>query len=273
MGAGIARLLVDHGFRVRAFDPERVPHSLRAMQARSRLTIEASLAACADDADFVFEAVPEDVDLKSEVLGRISSMTAGVIASNTSTFIPSAFAPSLADPTRFLVAHFFNPPELIPLVEVVPTPITDPSVVSRTMNLLAQLGKVPVQVQRERAGFIANRLQAALLREAIALVQGGVATPAAIDSVVTNGVGPRWAAAGPFQIADLGGLDVWARVCAQIFPSLDDSISTQHALMDLVEQGRLGAKNGTGFYDHTTESTRSTMDAIGRVLAAKADTQ
>lgn len=269
MGAGIARLLVDHGLQVRVFDPLAVPDALREIAAPGGLSVETSLADCARDAEVVFEVVPEILELKHDVLRQISEVTRGIIASNTSTFIPSQLASSVVDPTRLLVAHFFNPPQVIPLVEVVPSPATDEAVVTRMIDLLTSLGKVPVHVEREVAGFVANRLQAAILREAIALVEQGVASPAAIDSVVVDGIGPRWAVAGPLRIADLGGLDTWERVCAQVFPSLDRSDVPQALLRDSVKAGNLGAKSGQGTYPHTAESTAATFDAIRRVFTTR----
>ena len=270
MGAGIVRLLVDHGYRVRAYDPQGAPDALRELESPAGLSIEATLEACARDADVVFEAVPEIFELKTDVLRQISEATAGIIGSNTSTFVPSQLAGSVVDSSRLLVAHFFNPADLIPLVEVVPHPATDPAVVTRIIELLEGLGKVPVHVELERAGFVANRLQAAMLREAISLVEQGVATPEAVDSAVVNGLGPRWAAAGPLRIADLGGLDTWARVCAQIFPSLDVSTAPQQLLERLVQQGDFGAKTGRGIYPHTPASTQATIDTMARIFAAQA---
>jgi 3-hydroxybutyryl-CoA dehydrogenase len=262
MGAGIARLLLAHGIRVRVFDPQGAPDDLR-------VAASPTLQDAARDADIVFEVVPEVLELKHDLLSQISTVTPGIIASNTSTFVPSQLASAIVDPARLVVAHFFNPADLIPLVEVVPGPLTDPEVVHRTVALLEMLGKVPVRLERERTGFVANRLQAALLREAIALVEQGVASSAAVDSVVVNGIGPRWAVAGPLRISDLGGLDTWQRVCAQIFPTLDASPEPQALLREAVERGDLGAKTGRGVYPHTPESTAATFDTMARVFAVK----
>ncbi|MGB4135419.1 MAG: 3-hydroxyacyl-CoA dehydrogenase NAD-binding domain-containing protein [Microbacterium sp.] len=265
MGRSIARLLMTAGIRTIGFDPEAgdIPGLHRAD----------SVEACVAEADVVFEAVFEDADVKAETLRRISDATSGTIASNTSTFIPSVLAPHVSDPGRFLVGHFFNPADLIPLVEVVPHPGTRPEVADDFVALMRRLGRRPVVLQAERTGFVANRLQAAILRESLSLVEQGVVTAADLDEVVISGLAARWAAVGPIGVADLGGLDIFRAVCTQIFPTLDDASEPSALLVEQVARGDLGAKTGSGFYPHTAESTAAAQAAVSRILRVQRETR
>jgi 3-hydroxybutyryl-CoA dehydrogenase len=141
----------------------------------------------------------------------------------------------------------------VPLVEVIPARVTEPSVTNRVCDWLTELGKKPVVLGREMPGFVANRLQAAILREAIHLLDAGVASAADIDAIVQNSIGRRWSVAGPFMIADLGGLDVFRAVCANVFPSLSNTVDVPASLDRMVLAGHLGAKSESGFYSSQSE--------------------
>lgn len=263
MGRSIARLLVAGGIEVRGFDPAGVAEPLEGV------VLARDLEECASGSAVVIEAIPERFDLKVRVLGEISRATTGIIASNTSTFVPSTLAPHVEAPERFLVGHFFNPADLIPLVEVVPHSGTAPDAVERFVALMRRLDRRPVVVRAERAGFVANRLQAAVLREALALVADGVVTASDLDEIVRSGLAARWAAVGPIGVADLGGLDVFEAVCRQILPTLDASVDASPLLVERVERGDLGAKSGTGFYTHDSGSLAATRATVARVLVAQ----
>jgi 3-hydroxybutyryl-CoA dehydrogenase len=261
MGLALAQLFTSQNFDVRGFDsrrdgvaPEEHPWSLQ-----HNFSISASLADCVHDVDVTIEAVAEDLDVKRAVLSEISSHTAGIIASNTSTFMPSVLAPSVRVPDRFLVAHFFNPAQLVPLVEIVPGPSTAASATAKIVDLLRGMGRHPVLLQKECPGFVANRLQAAILREALALVDAGIASPIAIDDIVASGLAPRWAAAGPIGVADLGGLDIWQKVSALLFPLLSNTAEPGAQLTSLTSKGHLGAKTGRGFYEHDSQTDAETF--------------
>lgn len=239
MGRGIASVLSAGGCDVRVFDSDpNVP--------RTADTIGAAVA----DTDWVVESIAEALDPKLAVIAEIErhAPAAAVISSNTSTFMPSTLSTALAKPERFLNTHFFRPADAVPLVEVIPSRVTEPSVASRVHGWLTELGKRPITLGQEIPGFVANRLQAAILREAIHLLDAGVATVEEIDAVVQHSIGQRWAVAGPFMIADLGGLDVFRAVCANVFPSLSNTRDVPGILDRMVDQGRLGAKTGDGFY-------------------------
>lgn len=250
MGAGIAQVLARAGHEVRLYD-QRPGVAVQQVAAAgySNLMRSSSIGEAVEGCDLVIEAIPELLDAKTSLLRALASMCPhAVVASNSSSFGPTALSPYAADPSRLLVAHFFNPATVVPLVELVPSEETDPSVLDWVADLLASAGKTVVKLRRDVPGFVANRLQAAILREALNLVDMCVVEPAELDLIVTSSIGTRWSLAGPLRIADLGGLDVFAALSARIFPDLDGA-ERATALEDLVSKGRLGAKVGRGLYN------------------------
>ncbi|MDE0026068.1 MAG: 3-hydroxyacyl-CoA dehydrogenase NAD-binding domain-containing protein [Spirochaetaceae bacterium] len=237
--------------------------------AMQQVTAHASLAEAVAGADLVIEAVSEDLPLKRRVFAELDRACGAevVLASNTSTFMPSALAAGARHPERILVAHYFNPPHLLPVVEIVPHLGTAAGVVTRVRTLYEALGKRPVVLQREIAGFIANRLQQALLREAVALVEGGVAGAADVDAVVSGSFGRRLAVAGPFEVSDLAGLDVIAAIARELWPDLAAG-GVADLLADPAAAGDYGAKTGRGFGDWPPERVDAARQRIATALAA-----
>lgn len=237
IAAGLGRL-VAHG----ALD------EAAARSARARVRVVGDEAAALDGAALVIETVVEDLDVKLDVLARLEAAAPAdaVLATNTSSLSLDALASALRAPSRFAAMHWFNPPELVPLVEVVAAPGTAPITLDRTVAWARAAGKQPVRLDREVPGFVANRLQYALMREAWALVESGVCDYAAVDTAMTAGIGARWAAVGPFETMDLAGLDVHASVAAELFPKLSTATEVPAALRDAVAAGRLGVKTGDG---------------------------
>ena len=183
---------------------------------RARIRPTGSLAEAVRGAGYVQESVREDVGVKRAVFGELDALADAdtVLASSTSGIPASAYTEGLAGRRRCLVAHPLNPPYLIPLVEVCPAPWTDPAVVERTYHLMAEVGQVPVRMEREIEGFIVNRLQGALLHEAFALVESGIAGAEDVDRAVKDGLGLRWSFMGPFETIDLnapGGIVDYVR--------------------------------------------------------------
>lgn len=182
----------------------------------ARVTVFAVLDAALRDADLVQECAPESVDLKRRLFADIDAAAPAdaVLASSSSALPASSFASALAGRGRCLVAHPGNPPYLLRIIELVPAPFTEPAVVDRAESFYRAAGLVPVRVAREVEGFVFNRLQGALLREAYCLVRDGVATVEDIDTVMTEGLGPRWSIIGPFETVDLntrGGIAAHAQ--------------------------------------------------------------
>jgi 3-hydroxyacyl-CoA dehydrogenase len=215
IGASWAALFLAHGLDVVATDPapdaeERLRADVAAtgIAAPDRLTFVADLAEAVADADFVQENGPEREDVKHAVFAALDAAARPdvVLASSSSGMLPSAIAKACAaHPERVLVGHPFNPPHLLPLVEVVPGEKTSDAAVDQAMAFYTALGKKPIRLRHELPGHIANRLQAALWREAYSLVDRGVATVADIDTAISNGPGLRWAVIGPFAGQHLSG--------------------------------------------------------------------
>jgi 3-hydroxybutyryl-CoA dehydrogenase len=194
------------------------------------------------------ESVAEDLEVKRAVLADAERLVSddGVLATNTSSLTLSALGDALARPERFAGWHWFHPAELVSLVEVVAAPQTAPAVVERLLALSRTIGKEPVAVRRDVPGFVANRLQYALLREAYALVESGVCDVVDVDRAVVAGLGARWAAIGPFASMDAAGLEVHEAVARQLFPRLSRSTAVPSLLRDLLRRGATGAQGGSG---------------------------
>ncbi|MFB5281738.1 3-hydroxyacyl-CoA dehydrogenase family protein [Peribacillus sp. Hz7] len=204
------------------------------------------------EADFIIEAIPEVIEWKWELyekLERIMKADA-IVASNTSTFPISRLMEKASFADRMVITHFFNPGHLVPLVEIVKHPQTKETIVDETLDLISKIGKSPILLKKEISGFIANRLQTALMREAFYLLKEGVASARDIDTAITDGPGFRWAFTGPIEIADFGGLDTWQRVFENVAPDLNQSVEAPEIIRELVEQGKLGTKSGEGIYQY-----------------------
>ncbi len=182
-----------------------------------------------------------------------------ILASNTSALMPSALASPTRHPERVIVVHYFNPAHLIPVVEVVLGPHTSEETLSRATAMLRQAGKTPAVLRKEVPGFIANRLQAALLREALQLVEDGVTSLEDLDAVVSMGFGRRLAAFGPFAVVDLNGLDVWQAIMANLSPILSSASEPSPLLAERAGRGELGLKSGQGFYSWSPEAGRGAL--------------
>ena len=221
-------------------------------------------------ADLVIEAVFEDIALKQRVFAELDRLAPKhtILASNTSTLLPSEMASATTRPDRVLVAHFFNPPYLLPLVEVVPGPETSNETVEAVRQVLTSLGKRPAVLQKEAPGFVVNRLQVAMLREAVSIVEQGIASVEVVDQVVKNSFGRRLSAAGPFEVFDSAGWDVILAVISQLVGDIESSPEVPPMVKDMVDRGDLGMKSGKGFYAWTPEAAAKKRQEIGRYLVA-----
>ena len=220
-------------------------------------------------ADVVIEAVFEDLAVKQQLFEALDHLCPRrtILASNTSSFMPSKLASVTRRPEKVLVTHYFNPPFLIPLVEVVRSDETSDETVTTIYDLMKKVGKSPAIVQQEVTGFIANRLQGALLREALWIVQQGIATPEDVDVVMKNSIGRRWSVAGVFEVFDLAGWDTILKVFSQVFAALDPAPEVLPLLQEKVERGELGPKTGQGFYEWTPESAEAARQKVAQALA------
>lgn len=234
-------------------------------QGHGTVRAESSLDKAVEHADLAIEAIAENLAAKQELFTRLSKLApTAVLATNTSVLPVTAVAARAGEPRLVVGTHWWNPPDLIPIVEVIRGEHTDPVVVERVVAALAHLGKMPVRVHRDVPGFIGNRLQHALWREAIALIADGVCDAETVDLVVRNTIGLRLAAMGPIENADYVGLDLTLAIHDAVLPSLNRDPFPNPLLRELVEQGNLGARTGRGFLDwpeDTRERAASRLSA------------
>src|SRR5262245_35760030 len=218
--------------------------------ALARLRLAGTEGAAVAEAQFVTEAVPEDLGIKQALLARLERIAApeAILASNSSSFPISQSGSRMQRPERALVTHWFNPPHLTPVVEVVPGPRTSPDTVQTTVDLLQRLGKHPIRLQRELPGFLVNRVQVAIQREVWDLGGQGVPSTEEIDTAIRGTIGFRFAALGPLEIHDFGGLDIQLATYCNLVPEIRSDPAPPPIIQDLTTKGWLGTKTGRGFY-------------------------
>jgi len=223
-----------------------------------RVAPTADLAEAVRGATFIIEAIPEDLALKQQLYRKLDRMCdpSVILASNTSGLSPTAISAEMEHPERMVVTHFWNPAHLIPLVEVVRGKHTSDGTVKRAMDLLLAWNKKPIEVRKDVPGFVANRLQYAMFREAQYLLEEGVASVEDIDAAVCYSIGRRLPVTGPFMTADMGGLDVFHAISEYLFRDLCKADGSLERMRGLVESGSYGIKNGKGFYDWDAERSR-----------------
>jgi 3-hydroxybutyryl-CoA dehydrogenase len=269
MGAGIAQVLASAGFRVavqdpdpaaRAAVPERVAAAVRHVGGElgatlERITVHEDAAAAVACAGLVIEAGPERLAIKRDIFAAVSAVAPAdaVLASNTSAIPIGAITADVPGPERIMGMHFWNPPHLVPLVEVIETARTSPELATRMRELLERAGLKPVRVGADVPGFVGNRLQHALKREAIALVAEGICDAETVDTVVRYGFGLRLAAMGPLEQSDLSGLQLTLDIHRTLMPALDTTPVAHPYLEALVARGETGAAVGRGFRPWTPE--------------------
>jgi len=285
MGHGIAQIFAAAGHKVALHDPDAkilasAPQRVEAIfmllgqdkSGLANLRYEADFAAAVADADFVFEAGPEKLEIKRAIFKHLdeAAKPGAILCTNTSAIPIGQIAEAVADKSRVVGTHYWNPPHLVALVEVVQAKETALSTVEKTIALLRAAGKSPVHVRRDIPGFIGNRLQHALKREAIALVADGVCDAETLDTVVKEGFGARLAVLGPLEQSDLVGVNLTLDIHKTLIPDLDRTPGPHPYLVELVETGRLGMSKGRGFRDWTPEEAAQTRKRLSDFLAAQA---
>ena len=269
MGRGIASSLNAAGHEVTVVEVD----AAAAASVADDLTVTADLEAAVTGADLVIEAVPEQMAIKEPVWRRIgeAAATEAILASNTSALDIDALADLVPRPERVLGTHWFNPATVVPCVEIVRGARTDDAVIARVAELLRGAGKAPVVV-RNSPGFVANRIQFALIREALLCLEEGLASAEDIDTIVSSSFGIRLAVLGPLANADLGGLDTYRSILAFLASTLGERYEPPQILETLVAEGRLGTKSGAGISDYTAESTARLAayrdETLERVIAS-----
>ncbi len=277
MGVGVAQVFAAAGHEVALQDVydealERVPGALTANlsflaehglfpadgveDAVGRVWTTSDMIGAAEGADVVVECVFEDLGLKQSVFERLDAACPPetILCTNTSVMSITEIGAKAQHKERVVGTHFWNPPYLIPLVEVVRTEQVDPGVVDRTMDLLRRVGKRPIDCKKDVPGFVANRLQHALWREAISIVEHGIADAATVDESIRFGPGLRLPILAPMENADMVGLDLTLAIHDYILPHLEASGEPSPLLREKVDAGDLGFKSGKGFFDWPPEA-------------------
>ncbi len=269
MGGGMAQVFAMSGYRCLLADAsiEIAENSLNRLIEESQnfeaqglfakgstdlivknLHVAASIEEASSQATYIAEVVPEMVEIKKDVLTRISASADphAIIASNTSAIPISKLAAWVDNPVRFLGVHWMNPAPFVPGVELIASPETSEGVLQFVESLITGVGKVTCRVS-DVAGFIANRLQFALYREAVSMYEEGSATPEEVDTVVSNTFGFRLAFFGPFAIADMAGLDVYAGAYRSLSEAYGERFSAPQSLIEKTDAGEFGLKTGGGY--------------------------
>lgn len=281
MGHGIALVMARADKQVQVAEPspdvrasagERIAASLAAIgedparipAIQDSITIVDSIAEAVRGAGVVFEAAPEKMDLKRAIFAEVEAHAPpdAILASNTSVMPITQIMSELKDKSRALGTHWWNPPHMIPLVEVVRTQATSDAAMDTMMDLLTAAGKTPVRVEKDVPGFIGNRMQHALWREAISLVENGICDAEAVDTVVKACFGRRLAVLGPLENADLVGTDLTLDIHSQVLADLERRPGPSPYLSRLVAEGRLGMKSGEGFRKWTPEQAQAVRDRV-----------
>lgn len=238
--------------------------------ALAKIQITTSLDEAAGQADYVVEAVSENMELKQSIFKKLDAICRPdtILTTNTSVMSITEIAAQADHRARIVGTHFWNPPHLIPLVEVVPGDDTTAETVERTFALLAEIGKHPVRVKRDVPGFVGNRLQHALWREAVSIVDQGIAAAAVVDEVVKMGFGIRLPVLGPLENADLVGLELTHAIHDYILKHLDASPQPAPILKQKIDQGHLGFKSGRGLQTWSEKDMAATRSRLADHLMA-----
>jgi 3-hydroxybutyryl-CoA dehydrogenase len=283
MGVGIAQVFASSGHAVRVFEPveqlrrtvqQRAADNLRAIgldaNAAGLIETPVDLRSTVASAEYVTEAAPEKLELKRELFAQLVAHAprAAILASNSSVIPISRIAAGLDTAERIVGTHWWNPAPLIPLVEVIQGERTSQATIAATMAILRRIGKRPAHVKKDIAGFVANRLQHALWREAIAMVADGVCDAATLDECVKSSFGMRLPVLGPLENADLVGLDLTLDIHRTIIPELDRHAGPHEFLQARVDAGRLGFKSGEGFRTWTDAEMKALLDRLTQHLVA-----
>jgi len=292
MGHGIAQKFAVAGYNVHVTDVnETALHSTIARIERNlaqfvgaalvsekdvpsilaRIHIAGSLEEAVRDADVVIEAAAEDPEVKRVLFNRLDACCPErtILASNSSSLLISEFASETNRQDRCILTHWINPPHIVPAVEVIPGKLTSQQTIDTVCELLRKVGKVPVRVQKEIAGYLVNRIQMAMFREVWALWGAGVASAEDLDTAVKCSFGFRLPTIGPLLANDLAGTDTTYTIARRLLPDLDASPEPAAAFGAMIEAGDYGMKSGRGFYERTLAEWQDIVEARDRELLAR----
>jgi 3-hydroxybutyryl-CoA dehydrogenase len=231
-------------------------------EALANITTTTELQKASKNADFVTEAVSENVELKKKVFTDLDAYCPEhtILASNTSSLTLREVASQCKRQDKILICHWMNPPHILPAVEVAPGETTSDETMDAICALLKKVNKTPIRMKKEIPGLLHARVQMGLMREVWSVWEQGIASPEDIDLVVKGGFGLRLAIMGPLQMCDMGGLDIWYKAADRLFKAINNDPQPPEDLKKLVDAGTLGVKTGKGFFDYETDS--SGKDAV-----------
>ncbi len=281
MGHGIAQAFAQKGYPVNLYDVDSgvLDKALQSIRSNLCTFVESGVANEAFieetlsmirpvtsldyavlDADFVVEAAPEDMALKTDLFNQMDAYTHddAILASNTSMLPISQFGAGTSKRDKLIITHWFNPPHIVPVVEVVMGKETSQETFSFTFNLLKRIGKQPVKVMKESPGFLINRIQTAMFREVLSLLEQGMASPEDLDLAVKGSFGFRLGVMGVLETMDLAGLDLMLKGTDYLYKYLDNSVEPHRILKEKVDHHHLGAKTGKGFFSYPPNEKHGT---------------
>ena len=285
MGTGIAQLFASKGYPVTiiyVYDDIVRAKPLETMQENLKILCDNDVmredeipsilenVTCTEDmeaaksADIIFECIVEDLATKQEYFKKLDEICAPetILATNTSVISVTEIAEKSIHKERIIGTHFWKPAYIIPLVEVVKTEHVSEKVVNETFSLLQEAGKKPVIVQKDVPGFLANRMQHALFREAISIVEKGIASPADVDTAIKYGFGMRLGVMAPMEVIDSGGIDLTYSIHKYLFPNIENSTAPSPLLKKLLDEGELGFKTGEGFQKWTPSAIHQSQQNL-----------
>lgn len=282
MASGIAESFAEGGYKVIQYNRSQsgLDRSLNLIRSNQKVLVEngalskekaqAALERTTQtlrledvaEADFISESIIEKIEDKQEIFRKIDSVcrNEAIFTTDTSGLSITKIGSAVSNPSRFAGMHWWNPPHIIPLVEVIKGEQSSEETCQATIELCKRIGKKPVYVKKDIPGFIGNRMQLALVREMLYMLDEGVAAPEDIDTVIKYGPGPRWALMGPVQIADLAGLDTVNFVCSYLLAELNNAKGSPKVLQQKIEKGELGAKAGKGFYNYSGDEATKLVE-------------
>ncbi len=276
MGCGIAAVFAGGGWPVTVVEPDPardVAAGVRACLAEREVSGDCAVVPGLDAVDWarialVVECVPEALALKRDVFAAVEALARAdaIIASNSSSFPVSAIGEGLVTQARMAGLHFFMPAHLVPLVEVISGAATAPETAARLCDVMTALAMRPVHVKKDIPGFLANRMQHALMREALSLADQGIASPEDIDAAVQFGFGMRFMGAGPLLQKDLSGIDIHHAAATTIYPDLCNDTAPCDFMRERLEAGDFGVKTGRGFYAWTADTIAARKARYGASL-------
>lgn len=276
MGYSMAQIFAEYGYEVILWNHRR--ETLEKAKEKIASGVVDKITYSAEDSafqgrDLIVECIKEDLDTKLDFYRQMSPKTDEntIIATNTSGLSINTLSEAVKRPERFLGMHWFNPPTLIPLIEIIKNDHTDAAVAQAIYDLSLAIDKKPAVVEKDVYGFAANRLQLAVLREACSMVKDGVISVEGIDSVMKYGIGFRWACLGPLETIDFGGIDTFYHISEYLVPDLEDSHDIPALIKKHFEAGEYGVKTGKGFYDYSNGKDAEATKERDRKLKAVHD--